>query len=273
MEIISVDAHNLESEHICCAITDKKGETCVSSKKAWMKKAFADGLVFRKLNVRGKVFIEYIPAEKAWCPIIAEDYMYIDCLWVSGQYKGQGFADRLLEQCTADAKEKGKIGLTILSSSKKMPFLSDPKYLRYKGFLPADTASPYYELLYLPFHDNAPAPRFKECAKHGKIAETGMVLYYSNQCPHTDKYAPIIKEIAEHRGTTVNLVKLETAEQAQNAPAPFTTYSFFFDGNLVTNEILSENKFNRLMDERHVCPKRETGPFVTATKDSNGLSS
>ncbi len=107
----------------------------------------------------------------------------------------------------------------------------------------------------------------------GKMTENSMVLYYSNQCPHTDKCAPIIKEIAEQRGTTVKLVKFETAEQAQNAPTPFTTYSFFLNGGFVTNEILSENKFKRLMNERHMCPKRETGPFVTATKDSNGLSS
>ena len=61
LKIIAVDENNIGQEHICCAITDKKGETCVSSKKAWMQ----DRLVFRKLNVRGKVFIEYIPAENA----------------------------------------------------------------------------------------------------------------------------------------------------------------------------------------------------------------
>jgi hypothetical protein len=58
MEIITVDQDNIEREHICCAISDKKGETCVSSKKAWLKCAFADGLVFRRLDERGKVLIK-----------------------------------------------------------------------------------------------------------------------------------------------------------------------------------------------------------------------
>ncbi|MEG1015280.1 MAG: GNAT family N-acetyltransferase, partial [Clostridia bacterium] len=53
MEIIEVTAENLGTEHICCAISDKKGETCVASKKAWMRERFADGLVFKKLDVRG----------------------------------------------------------------------------------------------------------------------------------------------------------------------------------------------------------------------------
>lgn len=249
MEIINVNQDNIEREHICCAISEKKGETCTSLKKAWLKERFKDGLVFKKLNERGKVFIEYIPAEKAWCPIEADGYMHINCFWVSGQYKGQGIANQLLEQCIADAKAKGKLGLTVLSSPKKMPFLSDPKYLKYKGFIVADTANPYYELLYLPFVENVPVPNFKICAKQAKIDEKGIVLNYSNQCPHAEKYAHIIKAIAEQRGTTVRLNKTKTKEQAQNASSPFTTYSFYYNGKFVTNEILSEKKFINFLDE------------------------
>jgi ribosomal protein S18 acetylase RimI-like enzyme len=250
MDIISVDKSNISKEHICCAITDKKGECCVSSKKAWLQERFEDGLVFKKLNVRGKVFIEYIPAENAWCPIIARGYMFINCFWVSGQFKGQGIANQLLNECIQDAKSQGKYGIVVLSSQIKKPFLSDPKYLKYKGFKVCDTANPYFQLLYLPFDEEAEKPKFKECAKHGKIEEKGLVLYYSNQCPHTEKYAPLIAEIAKARGCNFKLIKYETTEQAQNAPAPFTTYSLFYDGEFVTNEILSEKKFIKFLDEK-----------------------
>ncbi|MFA5657822.1 MAG: YoaP domain-containing protein, partial [Oscillospiraceae bacterium] len=160
-----------------------------------------------------------------------------------------GYANQLLENCITDAKAKGKYGITVLSSKKKMPFLSDPKYLKYKSFVVADTADPYYELLYLPFYENAPVPKFKECAKYGKAPENGIVLYYSNQCPHTDKYAPMIKEVAQQHGAAVVLHKIETTEQAQNAFAPFTTYSFFYNGKFVTNEILSDKKFEKFLSE------------------------
>nr|WP_245671826.1 hypothetical protein [Desulfuribacillus stibiiarsenatis] len=89
--IIQIDQRNIADEHICCAISEKTGENCSKSKKDWLIERFKDGLVFKKLNVRGKVFIEYIPAEKAWCPIDADGYMYVNCFWVSGQYKGQGY--------------------------------------------------------------------------------------------------------------------------------------------------------------------------------------
>lgn len=150
MEIITVTEENLEKEHICCAISSNK-DCQVIAKKNWLAERFKDGLVFKKGNVRGKCFIEYIPAEAAWVPIEAEGYMYIDCLWVSGQFKGCGYSNLLLEECISDSREKGKKGLVILSSAKKMPYLADPKYLRYKGFQPADTAEPFFELMYLPF--------------------------------------------------------------------------------------------------------------------------
>ena len=249
MSFIDVTPKNLEQEHICCAISDKKGECCVSSKKAWLQERFSDGLVFKKLDARGKVFIEYIPAEKAWCPITAPNFMHINCFWVSGQFKGQGYANELLAQCVADAKAKGKCGLTVLSSQKKLPFLSDPGYLKHKGFLVADTALPTFELLYLPFSKDVDVPRFNPCVKDSVIAEKGLVLYYSPQCPHTAKYAPLIADVATQHGVTLELRKIETTQQAQNAPSPWTTYSLFYDGRFVINEILSEKKFEKLLDE------------------------
>ncbi|RBP66036.1 YoaP-like protein [Alkalibaculum bacchi] len=252
MDIVSVDASNINTEHICCAISDKKGETCVSSKKEWMKNQFKEGLVFKKFDARGKVFIEYIPAENAWCPIEAEGYIFINCFWVSGQFKGQGYANKLLDECLNDAKAQNKKGLVILSSAKKMPFLSDPKYLEYKGFKTCDTANPYYELLYLPFQENELKPKFKDCCKNASIEDKGMVLYYTNQCPYTDKYVPLIAEIAKTKGQTIKLNKVESKEQAQNAPAPFTAYSFFYNGKFVTNEIFSGNKFAKFLEEIEV---------------------
>ena len=68
MNIITVTKNNLEQEHICCAISNNK-DCQVFTKKAWLAERFAEGLVFMKGDVRGKCFIEYIPAEKAWCPI------------------------------------------------------------------------------------------------------------------------------------------------------------------------------------------------------------
>ena len=249
MDFIYVNKDNLEKEHICCAITSNK-DVQVSSKKAWLAERFDEGLVFLKSAERGKCFIEYIPAEFAWNPIDAPDYMYIDCLWVSGAMKGHGYSSELLSRCIEDSKAKGKKGLCILSAAKKKPFLSDPKFLKYKGFEIADEADNGIQLLYLPFEDGGEKPRFKECAKHPHIDEMGYVLYYTNQCPFNGKYVPILEETAQKNGIAFKAIKLSSREEAQNAPTPVTTYALFCDGEYVSNEQMNDKKFLKLVNSK-----------------------
>ena len=248
MELIQITRENLACEHICCAIANEKDRQ-VMAKKAWLKDRLDDGLVFLKGNVRGKCFIEYLPAEAAWVPVNAPGYFYIDCLWVSGQFKGHGYSSLLLEACIRDAKEKGRKGLTIVSSQKKQGFLADPKYLRHKGFLLADTAAPHFELMFLPFAEGEEKPCFRPHVKEKPcVPQEGIVLYYTSQCPFTVKYVPLLQEIAERHGIAFDAVHLLTKEQAQSAPCSFTTFSLFYQGKFITHEILSEKKFEKLLD-------------------------
>lgn len=245
MEYIRVTQENLEKEHICCAISNNK-DMQVSSKKAWLSDRFDEGLVFLKSVERGKCFIEYIPAEFAWVPIEAEGYMYIDCLWVSGSFKGHGYSSDLLSECIRDSKDKGKKGLCILAAAKKKPFLADPKFLKYKGFRVSDEADNGIQLWYLLFEEDAGAPTFRDCAKHPHIDEKGYVLYYTNQCPFNAKYVPVLEETAKNNGISFKAVKIDSREDAQNVPTPITTYALFFDGEYVTNEQMNDKKFLKL---------------------------
>lgn len=247
MEYIKLTLDNLQKEHICCAISNNK-DVQVASKKAWLTDRLNEGLVFLKASERGKCFIEYIPAENAWCPIDADGYMHINCFWVSGSFKGHGYANDLLNACISDAKAQGKRGITVISSPKKMPFLSDPKYLAHKGFLTADTAEPYFSLLYLPFDDKAPVPKFKDCAKRPRIDKQGFVVYYTHGCPFTAKYVPIVENFARDKGIAFESVLIENTKNAQNAPCAWTNYAVFHNGRYVSNEILNEKRFLELVE-------------------------
>ena len=164
MNYIRITKDNIDKEHICCAMSNKQSVV----KKQWLKQRFDEGLVFYRSEERGKCFIEYIPAENAWVPIIAEGYIYINCLWVSGSMKGHGYSNDLLDECIRDAEAQGRKGLCILSSEKrKKEFLADPKYLAYKGFFVADTSETGITLMYLPLDPAAEPPKFKECARPG----------------------------------------------------------------------------------------------------------
>ena len=88
IDFITLTKDNIEKEHICCAFSDKKCQESYNLKKEWLKRQFENGYVFRRLNERAKVFIEYGPAENGWVPVKADNYLLINCFWVDGKYKG-----------------------------------------------------------------------------------------------------------------------------------------------------------------------------------------
>lgn len=246
MEYIQVTKDNIENEHICCAISNNN-DVQVSSKKSWLSERFDDGLVFLKSVERGKCFIEYIPAENAWNPIDAKGYMYIDCLWVSGSFKGHGYSTDLLEACIADSKKKGKKGLCILSSAKKKPFLADPKFLTHKDFSVCDESDNGIQIWHLPFTEKVTPPKFKECAKHPHVEDAGYVLYYTSQCPFNAKYVPVIENLAKEKSVQFKAIHVQSKKQAQNVPSPITTYALFFNGEYITNEQMNDKRFLKLI--------------------------
>ena len=245
MEYVRLTKENLAREHICCAISNDR-DVQVASKKAWLADRLDEGLVFLKSTERGKCFIEYLPAEMAWNPIEAPGYLYIDCLWVSGSFKGHGYSNDLLGACVDDGRRSGKKGICILSAKKKLPFLADPKYLEHKGFTVCDEADNGVQLWYLPLIPGAEPPRFRECARHPRVNEAGYVLYYTHQCPFNAKYVPIVERAAKENGIPFRAVRLESREAAQNAPTPVTTYALFYNGKYLTNEQMNDKKFLKL---------------------------
>ena len=128
-EYINLDLDNIDEEHICCAIGDPKHQDGVDKKKEWIKNKLKDGHVFRKLNAKGKIFIEYEPIETSWVPISGKNYEYIYCLWVAGSFKGKGIGKELLEYAINDAKEKKMSGICTLVSKKKKPFIGEKNSL------------------------------------------------------------------------------------------------------------------------------------------------
>ncbi|KNF08976.1 putative N-acetyltransferase YoaP [Gottschalkia purinilytica] len=250
MNFITLTTENIDKEHICCAISDRKCKNGYESKKSWLKEEIEKGYVFTKLNERAKVFIEYCPSEIAYLPVDAVNYMVINCFWVSGRYSKKGYGKELLNRCITDSKSKGKNGIIVLSSNKKRPYLSDKNFFIKNGFLVADTAEPYFELLYLRFNDDTDIPKFLPNVKNGICDDNGgFKVYYSDTCPFNDYYINTVQsQIALEKGFTYETIKLDSREKAIDSPCACTNYSLFYRGKFITHE-LNPKKFQKIIDE------------------------
>ncbi|NNG02071.1 MAG: GNAT family N-acetyltransferase [Desulfobacteraceae bacterium] len=247
MKIISLTDENIADEHICCAISDKKCREGYEAKKEWLMRQSDDGFVFKKLDVRGKVFIEYGPAEHAWSPIEAPGYLLINCFWVSGKYKGQGHGKQLYRECLKDAADKN--GIVVVTANKKQPFMSDKKFFQKQGFQLADTAEPYFELWAKKLKSTAPAPQIKACAKRGRCDQkNGLTVYYTNGCPFTEYYVNTeLVQVAGEKGLPLKIVNINTREQAQHHFVPYTNYTVFYNGKFITQHILNRKNIDRFI--------------------------
>lgn len=250
-EIITLNRDNIGAEHICCCISSKTTEVGVSEKKEWLKERIEEGLRFKKMNIRGKVFIEYIPAENAWMPIVADGYMLINCFWVSGSHKGKGYGRQLLETCEKDARENGYKGLVAVVGNKKKPFLSDKAFLEKYGFEVCDQCPPYFELVVKHFGTDRIIPHFNESVRLGFGDEIkGIDIFYTAQCPFTVPYIKMLDPVIHEYQYSVRVNRIKSRAEAQNHIAPVTTYSVFVDGVYFTNEILTPDKLRKLIEKQ-----------------------
>jgi ribosomal protein S18 acetylase RimI-like enzyme len=248
---ITLNKENITKEHICCAFSDKKCAESYEAKKSWLTREFANGYVFRRLDERAKVFIEYGPAEKAWMPIHAPNFLAIGCFWVSGQYKGKGHAKALLQSVIDDAKKQGRDGLVAVVGKTKFHFMSDTKWLMRQGFETFGDLPDGFILLGKKLNPKAKNPHFMPCVRDDDRAEkTGITVYYSNRCPFTEYYVNTEWiQTAKNRNLPLKIIKLETMEQAQSCPTPATIFSLFFNGKFVTTDVSAcmDNRFDKIV--------------------------
>lgn len=251
MKIISIDKNNIDKEHICCAIgNDKVNQSRALTKKDWMKKRFNDSLVFKRLDDRGKIFIEYMPIEKVWKPVIGKNLMIINCLWVSGKFKGKGISTKLLNECITDAKKQKMDGVAVVSSTKVKPFLTDKKFYEHNGFEVVDSATPYFELLVLKFNKNAKNPSFTKNVKKGMCSnKKGFTFIYSNQCPFMEEYVSLLSNICKNKKIPCQVIHLKNYKEAQAKGSPFGTLGIYYNGEFKIHELMPEKKFEKFIEE------------------------
>ncbi len=249
--IVLLNALNIDNEHICCAFSDKKCQQGYQLKKQWLKREFDNGYVFRRIDARAKVFIEYGPAENGWVPIVANNYLLVNCFWVSGQYKGQGYGKQLLQLAINDATAQQKHGLVTVVGTSKFHFMSDTKWLIRQGFETCQKTTSGFSLLVKKINPQAPNPVFGSSVISGHSpVSNGLVAYYSNRCPFTEYHVNTsLVETAQKRNLPLTIIKFDSREQALASPTPATIFSLFYNGRFVTTDlsVCMDTRFDKLL--------------------------
>ena len=237
-EFINLTAENLANEHLCCIIRSKKSHPGIDAKRQWLSERLQEGHVFRKLNAKATVFIEYAPLETAWVPVTGDHYLYIYCLWVSGSYKGKGYGRALMDYCLADARAKGKSGVCMLGAQKQKSWLSDQSFAKKFGFEVVDATDDGYELLALSF--DGTTPKFAQNAKKQAIENQELTIYYDMQCPYVYQNIERIKQYCETNHVPVFFMQVDTLQKAKELPCVFNNWAVFYKGKFETVNLLPD---------------------------------
>jgi GNAT superfamily N-acetyltransferase len=244
-DFVNLTTQNLVNEHLCCIIRSKKEHQGIEAKRQWLSERLKEGHVFRKLNARATVFIEYAPLETAWVPIIGDNYYYIYCLWSLGSYKGKGYGKSLMEYCLEEAKEKGKSGVCMLGAKKQKAWLSDQSFARKFGFKVVDTTNNGYELLALSF--DGTTPKFAQNVKKQEIESKELTIYYDMQCPYVYQTIEMIKRYCEANDVPASLIEVDTLQKAKELPCVFNNWGVFYKGKFATVNLLDVAYLKRII--------------------------
>ena len=208
---INLTPENLDGEHLCCIIRSKKAHPGVEAKRQWLADRLKEGHIFRKLNAKATVFIEYAP----------------------------------LEYCLADARAKGKSGVCMLGAEKQKAWLSDQAFAKKFGFQTVDTAPNGYELLALSF--DGTKPRFAPHAKKQQIENKELTVFYDMQCPYILQRVERVERYCGANGVPLSLVRVDTLQKAKELPCVFNNWAVFYKGKFETVNLLDDAALQRLL--------------------------
>ena len=128
-------------------------------------------------------------------------------------------------------KGKGKSGICMLGSTKQKSWLSDQSFAKKYGFTTVDTAGEY-ELLALSF--DGTHPQFAPNAKKQSIPDTGLTVYYGDQCPYIPQRVEKLREYCAAEGIECRFIHVESLSQAKSLPCVFNNWAVFFNGKFIT---------------------------------------
>lgn len=247
ISIIDVTSENVAEVGVFC--NKNKKSPGFKAKVEWYKKSFDQGLRMKiAVDSSGKQlgYIEYMPGEIAWRPVIAPNYFFIQCIVIfSNEIKNHGLGSVLVTECELDARKNFKSGICTMSSNG--PWVAKNYLFEKNNFTVAESLD-RFDLMIKAFDSIAPTPKIIDWTKKQQYYN-GWNLVYADQCPWHEKSVTDLLQSAKENGITLKIIKLETAQEAQNAPSGFATFSLIYNGKLLADHYISKTRFENILKQ------------------------
>jgi hypothetical protein len=194
------------------------------------------------LNEAGKQigYIEFVPAEFAWRPVIAPGYMFIQCMFLySKQDKNIGNGSLLVQAAEDEAQKLKMKGVCTMTS--KGTFITDKRLFEKNDYVLTEKLE-RFELMAKKFKSKFDNPKLIDWTKN-REKYLGWHLVYADQCPWHNKSAHALQEVAEENGIVLNVKKITSSQDIKKSPSGFGTFSLIHDGKLLEDHYLSATRF------------------------------
>jgi ribosomal protein S18 acetylase RimI-like enzyme len=244
LQIVEVTPKNVTKETLFCVrdISNPGFE----SKRKWFAKRYKEGLRMKILkNADDKMigFIEYVPAEHAWRPIDADGFIFIHCIVVySKSDRNKAHGSMLINEVEKEAKAMKKHGLCVMTS--KGTWIANKSIFEKNGFTQVDKRG-RFEFLSKQWHPSAD-PRLLDWTLQQKKYE-GWHLLYADQCPWHEKSVEALLNTAMDFDIDLKVQKIETAQEAKNAPSGYGVFNLLHNGRLLEDHYLSTTRFRNIL--------------------------
>ena len=245
MTLAEVTKDNVSEVGIFC-IKDKKADG-FKKKIEWYKNKFNEGLQIILVidsNQKEIGFIEFLPSESSWRPVLAQNYMFIQCIALfTKKSRNQSIGSQLISFCESKAKEANMDGVCVMTSSG--PWMANKTIFEKNNYHKVDEKD-RFELMSKSFNDKASLPSFVDWDQNLKIYN-GWNLVYSDQCPWHDKSVKALANTSRKYNIDLMVTQLKSPLDAQQAPSGFGTFSLIRDGRLLADHYISNTRFENIL--------------------------
>lgn len=248
MPVSHLSTQNFELDTIPCVdLTNPNSDELFTYNQHWLMARLDEGMDIIKMDSGTTAFIEYIPTEYSWKPVLAPGYALIHHVFAADEDDIHMVKFELIEKCEAENSEKNGVVLML----RKEEFNAEQDFYMNMGYLVYDER-PGFTLLAKKFRPQAKSPHFIRVDEQETPPPSlphSITIKYADQSAFINYYIYEMKKDFQDMGFSVELRKLTSAAEARESGSPYGTFGVFLDGHYLCSRLMNRQQIETLIGD------------------------